>query len=208
MKKIVLLILLGLFVNKLYAKKVEGQIITQNDTINVTFNIPMKLFTQEPNYERLQYRIKYYDSLNQKKILRPDQAKEIRFLHKNEEIRMLSRYNSLGFSSFFSMNSNIFLKLEIDGELKLFNYYYSENSPEMYNSATNTFTGANSYSIERYILQKGNGELKRPKRLMFRKDMMEYFSDCPELSQKIEMKELRKKDLEAIIRFYCLNCQN
>ena len=96
-------------------KKLKGQIITEKDTIHVTFNIPMKLFTKEPNYEKLQYKIKYYDSLDQKKTLRPDQAKEIRFLLKNEEIIMLSRNNSLGLGSVFSIRSNIFLQLEVNG---------------------------------------------------------------------------------------------
>ncbi|SDS77614.1 hypothetical protein SAMN04489797_2393 [Winogradskyella sediminis] len=40
----------------------------------------------------------------------------------------------------------------------------------------------------------------------FRKRAMEYFSDCPALQTKIETKEFKKVDLQAIVRFYNANC--
>lgn len=120
---------------------------------------------------------------------------------------MLSRYNSLGFGNIFSTSTNIFLRLEIDGKLKLFNYYYTQSSPGMYNSSTGGMTGGYSYTVEKYVFQKETGELKRFKGLTFRKDMIEYFNDCPELSKKIEDKEFRKNDMESIVRYYNSNCR-
>jgi predicted Zn-ribbon and HTH transcriptional regulator len=208
MKRISLLVVIGLILSfKLEAKKIEGRIIFENDTIDVTFNIPIKFFTQEPNYEKLQYKVKYFDSAGNKIILRPDKAKEIQFKYEYENVRMLSRYNSLGLGNIFSMSTNIFLKLEIDGELKLFNYYYTQHSAGAYNASTGMMTGGYSYRVERLILQKGNGELKRPKGLTFKKDMINYFSDCPKLVEKIESKDFRKDDLESIVRFYNSNCR-
>ena len=62
MRKIVILITIVLILTfKLEAKKIEGKIFFANDTIDVTFNIPIKFFTQEPNYEKLQYKVKYFD---------------------------------------------------------------------------------------------------------------------------------------------------
>ncbi|MEQ8238466.1 MAG: hypothetical protein RIA69_04595 [Cyclobacteriaceae bacterium] len=208
MRKIVILITIGLILTfKLEAKKIEGEILFADDTITVTFNIPIKFFTQEPNYEKLQYKIKYFDSTGKKIVLRPDNAKEIRFKYDNENVRMLSRHNSLGLGNIFSMSTNIFLKLETDGKLKLFNYYYTQSSPGMHNASTGAMTGGYSYSVERYILQKGDGELKRPKSLTFKKDMVEYFSDCPALVEKIESKDFRKNDLEFIVNYYNSNCR-
>lgn len=77
----------------------------------------------------------------------------------------------------------------------------------MYNASTGAMTGGYSYSVERYILQKDNGELKRLKGLTFKKDMVEYFCNCPALAEKIENKDFRKSDLEFIVRFYNSNCQ-
>ena len=208
MRKLLFLVTIGLISSiTLNAKKIDGKILFENDTVDVIFKIPFNFFTQELNYEKLQNKVKYYDSDGNKVILRPDQAKEIRFNDGFFEIRMLSRYNSLGLGSMFSMSTNIFLKLETDGYLKLFRYYYTQNSVGMYNGTTGTMTGGYSYSVENYILQKGNLELKRPKGLMFRKDMIEYFSDCPELSKKIEGKEFRKNDLESIVRYYYIHCE-
>lgn len=203
MRRIYLLIVIVLVsACKLEAKKIEGKILFDNDTIVVTFNIQVDFFTREPNYKKLQYKIKYYDATGKKIVLRPGQAKEIQFQHGGKTVRMLSRSNSLRLG-----NSNIYLKLEIDGTLKLFNYYYTQSSPGMYNSSTGTTTGNYSYGVEKYILQRGDGELKRPKGLTFKKDMVEYFSDCPALIEKIESKAFRKNDLEFIVNFYNSNCR-
>ena len=51
MKKLIFITVIGLiFIFKLEAKKIEGQIFYKNDTVYVTMNIPVKFFTQELNY--------------------------------------------------------------------------------------------------------------------------------------------------------------
>lgn len=199
----ILLTIVGLiFTLNSEAKRIKGEIFYENDTISVTLKIPMKLFTNEPNYETLQNKVKYFDSSGIKKILKPDQAKEVRFDYEAENIRMISSINSLKLGNVFSNNSNIFLKLEIDGPIKLFNYYYSQTSPGMYDGPNGMVSVGFTFNVEKYVLQKGNGELKRHKGLTFRKDMMEHFKDCPELLKKIENKEFRKNDIESIVEYY------
>ena len=41
----------------------------------------------------------------------------------------------------------------------------------------------------------------------FKKAASDYFSDCPVLVEKIQQKEYKKKDIEAVIRFYNNNCR-
>ncbi len=208
MRRLSVLVVLGMILTfKLEARKIEGKILFKNDTLNVIFNIPIKFFTQQPNYEKLQNKVKYFDSNGKKIVIRPENAKEIQFKFQNENIRMLSRLNSLGLGSIFYTGSNIFLRLEIDGDLKLFHYYYTQRSAGMYNGATGGFTGGYSYTVDNYLLQKGNAELKRPHGLTFKKDMAEYFSECPIIVEKIESKVFRKKDLESIVRFYNEYCK-
>lgn len=202
------MIVIGLiFSFKSEAKKIEGKIFFENDTLDVIFNIPIKFFTQEPNYEKLQYKVKYYDSTGKIIVIQPDNANEIQFTYNFEDVRMLSRNNSLGLGNAFSRSRSIFLKLEIEGKLKLFNYYYTQYAAGTYNASSGMMTGGYAYGVERYILQKENGELKRPKGLTFKKDMIEYFSDCPALVEKIESKDFRKNDLEFIVSFYNSNCR-
>ena len=207
MRKLILLFIGLIICFNLNAKKIEGKIIFKNDTLDVTLKIPFKFITQEPNYQKLQAKVKYYDSDGNKVVLKPDDAKEIQFNYGNGNVRMLSRNNSLYLGNIFFPSTNIFLKIEIDGKLKLFNYYYTQSSGGMYNGATGTMTGGYSYSVESYILQKGESELKRTKGLMFRKDMVEYFEDCPELAKKIQEKEFRKDDMQAIVKFYNNKCE-
>jgi len=196
---LVLLILLSSYT--LHAKKITGTILFENDTMEVTFKIPYKLIMQEPNYEKIQYTIKYFDQDGKKHVIRPSKAKEIRFENGYEEVRMLSRKNNLRLGSKY-----IFLKLEIEGKVKLFNYFYSSRSGGTYNGTTGMYTAGTSYSVERYILQKENEELKRPKSFSFRKDMMEYFYDCPDLVKLIEDREFRNYELELIVRYYNNHC--
>ncbi len=191
---------------KLEARKMEGKIIYQTDTVDVVFNIPVKLFSGEPNFQRLQYKVKYYNKAGKQQALKPHEAIEIQFKFGNENIRMLSRDYSMGMMNPFSFQDRIFLKLDIDGELKLFNYYYTSQTPGTVN-ASGVMTGGLSYSDDHYLLQKGDGEIKSPRGLAFKKDMAEYFSDCPALVEKIQDKEFRKKDLEFIVQFYNTICK-
>lgn len=208
MKKLLLVILVVVSaISSSEAEKIKGKIIFQDDTVDVTFNIPVNLLTQTPNYEKLQYRVKYFDKNGRKKKLKPDQAKEIQFRYNNENVRMLSMVNTVGGgSNMFSFNPNIFLKLEVDGELKMYSHYVTQHTPGMYNATTGMSPGY-TYSFDRYLLQKGDSELKKPKALGFRKDMMEYFSDCPTLVQQIDNKAFKKADLEAIVIFYNSQCK-
>ena len=121
MKRRIFLSIAGFFfILSLSAKDIPGQIILENDTLNVTFSIRVGLFSQEPFYERLQFKMKYYDSTNTQIILKPDQAKEIRFRYDDEDIRMLSRKNTIGAGGLFYTGNAIFLRLELDGYLKVF----------------------------------------------------------------------------------------
>jgi hypothetical protein len=208
MKRFALFIIVAIMLTfQAEAKKIAGRIIYEkNDTTYVTLNVPFKLLSSEPNYEKLQYKVKYFNPSGVKIIVKPDQAKEIQFNYNNENIRMISVYNSLMLGNLFTNCDNIFLKLEIDGKLKLFSYYYTQQSAGYYNAATGTMSGGSAYSIEKYILQKGNEELVQPYGLGFKKDMAEYFSDCLELAQKIRNKEFRKNDIEAIVHYYNSHC--
>jgi hypothetical protein len=209
MKKTGLLFFIGLILTiNVYAKRLQGELLLEHDTLKVTFKIPVSLFSKEINYEKLQRKIQYFDSIDNKVVLKPEYAREIRFNYRDEEIRMLSRLSPQRLHDLFSKNHYFFLKLETDGRLKLFRYYYTENSPEVYDASGEIISGGYSYSADKYILQKLNEDLYIPKILSFRKDMMKYFQDCPELSHKIETREYRKRDMVNIVRYYNSACMN
>ncbi|MEO8472593.1 MAG: hypothetical protein ABI477_10370 [Chryseolinea sp.] len=188
------------------AKKVEGKIIRRTGTETVIFNVPFKLLSSRPDIERMQYRIRYYDKFGKKMILKPGEAEEIQFAYKNEVVRMISISNDLGLQGTFSRSTFVFLRLEIDGPLRLFKYYQTSSNNTGYYGA-GISTGGGTYTTENLYLQKEGQKLKRPRTLNFRKDMADYLSDCPALVDRIRDKDFKRKDLEFIVMFYNKQCQ-
>lgn len=193
-KKLLVSLVLSLLLTNVNAGKIDGLILKGNDTIKVKFNIPIGILSGEPIYEKIQNKIIYFDASGKRKTLKADDATEIRFDINGITVRMLSCLNSLGLGNIFSSGTHIFLKLEIDGPLKMFKYHFTSNH------------GGAVYLDSYYILQNGNGVLVQPSTLSFKKEMTEYFSNCPKLVQKIESKDFRKKDLEEIVNYYNSEC--
>lgn len=189
-----------------YGRKIPGTIIANGKSRDVTFDIKVPLLADEPNFERTQYKVRYYDESGKKHTLRPDDADEIRFKYGGMEVRMISCANTLGGGSIFATASRIFLKLEIDGPLKLYRYYFKQASPGSYGGPGGGYSTGMSYTVDNLIFQKGDGPLKQPRTLGWKKDMLEYFTDCPALRERIEAKDLRRREIEAIVVYYNQHC--
>ena len=204
MKKLVVLIVFILFVfhSAEAAKKIEGYIYhSDNRKEKVTFLIPFGFLSSEPSYANLQRQIKYLVG-KEKVALRADDVKEISFMLKGKEIRMRSVYDNL--QQGWSSSSFIFLKLEVDGPVSLYHYYSTTTTPGIYTGGM--MTGGTTSTTDRLVLQRDNGELIRPRALFFRKDMADFFADCPELVKKIDARILVKSELEVIVKEYNTKC--
>jgi len=174
------------------ADEMKGIIVYKNDTVTVTFDIPINVFTGDIHYRKVQKKVKFIDSSGKKQVLRPSDAKEIIFDYKGAKIRMVSVFKP---NTDISQNVKIFLKIINDDYLKLYIYHYYQSGPGQYGGPSKA-----------YLLQKGDSLLKWPKNVFFRKDMVEYFSDCKELAEKIENKEYKDDDIEEIVKFYNSKC--
>lgn len=205
MNKILLLVICMLtLATQLDAKKIAGQIVYGNKVVDVTFFVPVMLLSSEPNYERIQWKISYLDSAGFKKVLLPDQAKEIRFTYLGEKVRMLSRRNTLSQNLF--KRKHLFLKLSMDGQLKLFQFFDMNNSPGMMNPTTGHMTGSTSSIVIRSVFQIDGKSPILIRLLSFKADMLYYFEGCSALVEKIKRREFRKRDINEIVRFYNKNC--
>lgn len=191
-----------------YAKpeKLEGEIISKNRIVNVIFEIPMIKSEGQPDYQKIQSKITYFDSTGKKFTLRPDSVLEIRFKHWGKTIRMLALYDSLGLGKMFSQSEYIFLKLEIEGRVNVFRYFYIQSGTGGYNAATGTMRNS-SYKSDDFILQNKNGQVMRPSWMNFRKDMKDFFGDCPALVKKIQNKDYDRNDVLQIVEYYNSICQ-
>jgi hypothetical protein len=186
-----------------YSKKIPGMIISKGESREVTFELKIPLLSFEPNFERIQYKVKYYEN-GKKKTLRPDDADEIIFDYEGMEIRMISCENTIGGGTLLAPPKKIFLKLEIDGPLRLFRFYFKASSN--FSAGPGMGGGTTYYTVDNLIFQKGNGPLKKPRQFGWKKDMLEYFSDCPALSERIESKDLKRKEIEEIVLYYNRHC--
>lgn len=200
-KRLLLNLIFLLFVLHAAAKNLDGIIIKGRDSIKVTFRVPIGLLSGEPLYEKIQHKIDYYDAAGKRKKLRADDADEIQFNFNGQTIRMLSRLNSLALGNLFSSSINIFLKLEINGPVKLFKYYFTASRPSV-----GVGMGSAPYIEVSSVLQKGNGALVLPSGFGMKKQMMDYFSDCPALVEKIQSKDFRMKEIEDMVNYYNLEC--
>jgi hypothetical protein len=189
-----------------YARKIPGTIIANGKSREVMFDIKVPLLGDEPNFERTQYKVRYFDENGKKQTLRPDDADEIQFEYEGLPVRMISCPNTIGGGNIFLASSRIFLKLEIDGPLKLYRYYYKQTTGGNYGVGSVGYSAPMAYTVDNFIFQKGNGELKQPRTLGWKKQMLEYFDDCPGLRERIESKDLKRREIEAIVIYYNEHC--
>lgn len=208
MRTPILIAILVAFSLHVHAKKIPGIIVKGDESIHVNFEIKVSFIAGEPNFERIQYKVKYYNDAGKKVTLRPEDTDEILFYFGGVEVRMISCENTLSSGNIFITSKRIFLKIEIDGPLRLYRFYYSQMSPGVGGAPGGAFPNNTStyHTVNDFIFQKGNGELKSPRTLGWRKDMIEYFSDCPALRERIESKDLRRKEVEEIVKYYNIYC--
>src|SRR5688572_15032194 len=192
-----------------YGIKTPGTIIANGTSRDVTFDIKLPLVGGEPSFEGLQYKVPYFDEEGKRRTLRPDDADEIRFKLGGIGIRMISCEKTLGVGNILSTASRIFLLLELDGAIRTYRYYSTENNPVTFGGAGGPFT-QNSVNTplfeDKLILQKGNGPLTQPQGLGWKKQVMELFDDCPALTELIEGKEMRREDIETMVLYYNKSC--
>ena len=65
-----------------------------------------------------------------------------------------------------------------------------------------SFSGGGSYSTQKFVLQKGNGDLFCPAWINFKSKMKDYLFDCPSLVEKIDNKTYKKDDIWRIVEDY------
>ena len=145
MRTLFLAILICCF-GSLQALDVRGAILYEDDTALVIFDLPTYGLSGNINFRKVQYVLKYKFP-DQKKTTKlfPSYAKEIRFHYRGEKIRMITVPEGTISDAWYSPKAPIFLKINVDGSCRLFEFFYEDVGP---NSRT-------TRSI--YYLRKGRG---------------------------------------------------
>jgi len=97
------------------------------------------------------------------------------------------------------------MKMEILGKISLFSVYnYGTHYAPM--GPGGMMTPMSSYSRTIYFVEKNNRLIRTGSRL--NKKPLELFKDCPKLIEKLDNKEIKKKEIKKIVNFYNSNCIN
>ncbi len=209
MERKVLLAALSVFLmcSPIFARKFPGKIYFEKDTQNVVFDVPMNMTTQDPDYEQLQFKVKYLTQDGKKAELDPNTAKGICFNYGPFQVKMMSVNNDLKLGPIVKPLSRVFLKQEIDGAVKVYSYYFAESAPGLALGQQSSPTNPYSYGLDSFILCREEGNLTRVKALNFKNEMSAYFSDCPGVVSRLESRAWKERDLATIVDFYNRSCK-
>lgn len=188
-------------------EKIKGTIISKGTSREMTFIIRQTGFG-EPRFEPLQYEINYIDEKGEKQILKPEDADEIRFIHAGIVMRMISVENTISAGNKdhpSEETARIFLRLEVDGALKLYRYYYKVRYHPSGNPAEGSFSPGGTSTQDEEIFQKGSDPLFRPKS-RWRDTVAEYLSDCPEIAKQITDRKIGRQHSAKFVRDYNRDC--
>jgi hypothetical protein len=204
------------------AKFIKGKIVRETDTLEVTFDIPVNTTTRDVIYKKLINKIKYISNIGVKGIIRPDQAKEIRFNYMNNDVILVSILNSLNLGGYGS-KINVFLKLEIDGKVKMYSYSgnaggggmgyapaYSGGYGGGYSGGYMMVGNSGGYSSAKitYILQNEEGEMVKEKQISKKEALFKFLKDCSAVKQRFENKEFYLEELWSVVALYNNSCGN
>ena len=187
------------------AKKIEGEIAFNDHIEKVIFKIPTDILSGKPAFEKIQHEVDYIDAEGKKKIIYPTDARAIKFYIQGEKVVMFSCQNQTEEGRLDPFGrERVFMRAIVYGPLTLYEYAFRSIT-----SATNATGNVSALDAVKYkyVLQHTIEPLKKIKDLNFRKDMEEYLSDCPEVVELIHNRDLRKKDIQAIVEFYNSNCK-
>ena len=206
MRRLVSIILLFISFGAWSNHQVPGVVVFSHETISVTFDVPTVIFTGEWDFSRLQNKAYYYDSTGSKHFVKPKDALELHFfIGDSDTIRMISIVHK-------GRATRAFAQIVREGKV---NVYSMQVAPNNFNTGSPTFgsSGVQTHgnvSYNGYVLVKrsSSGPDVKAQRLMFRKEMIEFFNDCPEVVKEIEEQELTNTELPIVIDFYYQFCDN
>jgi hypothetical protein len=142
---------------------------------------------------------------NKVKFKENENAKKQKF--KKKEIDYFEIINNSGLQFKYTyikvkVQGLILVKIEEEGSVNLYteDFNYWSKNPQMYYSGSNVYVKkANEKKLNYLFLANAFKS--------FKKEAMDYFSDCQELTYRIENEELKRKDYKEIVAIYN-NCFN
>lgn len=175
------------------AQKVPGTIFYPDHKEEVQVFV-RELTHGDPDFIKLQSRIRYLGADGVKKYVYPNEVNEVRIWFDGKTYRMKSIPSGHG--------NKMFAYLVIDGRMSLYLYQYISD----YNSATHS--GGHRHTV--YFMRHQDG--RNPSFNYWglpKEDVEKWVADCPKVVEMIENKKLRiwnQKLYEEVVNLYNANC--
>jgi len=201
-----LIFVLLLIYNFNYGKKIEVYYITtDNEKHYIVLDIPVDLLSDEINFQAIQFTLKYYDKNGDKQKLYLELIYEVGLNYYGEKIVLRKLINSIDLVPMALFDTrHILLKLVKEDVVSSYSFYGT-----WYTVTQGGFGLAGSGSFYNYgvlILVKKDGTMVDSSTGSFKNKIRKFFSDCPELVEKINDKIFKRKHIEEVIEYYKLNC--
>ncbi|UII20599.1 hypothetical protein [Fulvivirga ligni] len=205
MRYLVLFFMLVTISSAVAAKNLKGKIFYLDGSVEeVKFRIPVDFLSGNPKYHIIQEGMKYYQG-NSLRNLDPSGVDKVILANKDEIITMVVVPNFDGKGEVIKgAGSEIFIRILKEGALNLYELAQTFNTGPMIDANGMVMGGGQSIS-HLYLLQFSEQELHRIE-TPFKREMAEYFKDCPKLVALIENRYITKKDIFLMVDFYNNSC--
>lgn len=191
------------------AKKIEGTVFYEHDTVKMTLAIPMAL--SEVRFHALEKNIYYFKENGDKALLNISEVKSIKFRFNGE----LLVFKAVPQHWKYILPSTNFVRVESSslGPIQVYSYHVKEayrttTAPLM--MPNGSFEMGMSFTVQEqvihYLIIKNGVITELPDR-KFQRFIREYFEDCPKLIEKVKSKQLGREYLGAIVNYYNSSCQ-
>lgn len=196
-KQHVLFILLMTMFFQVEARKVKGYYLNNTyDTSYVTFEIPI-IAPNDVDFRYLHDGVSFWLDNERTQKINPHDAKEIVFTYNKVTYRLISCQDYLNLSKKVVKRSThfIFLKLEVEGNMRLYSYTYTQHVSMDFD-----------YKASIMVFQRKNDLLFVAKPMGQIRSLKKYFEDCPNVLDKLKKNELEKGDEIEMVKIYNKKC--
>jgi hypothetical protein len=173
----------------LFFRDVEGIIEFPDSTVKTTFRVPVRLFGKSLIYTSIQDGFRYRNARGKLRFLDPKRVKKVSFTYCNQDVELVSQK--------IPGKGHLFLSKVESGRVNLYHYIIVSHSRDV-----NGFRRSEEHPI--YLIQRDGGSLERVREWRFRRQMREYFADCPALVEKLNNKTYNRYHLHRIVA-HCNN---
>jgi hypothetical protein len=180
-----------------HALKVKGYYLdNQLDTNFVSFEIPI-VPPNKVDVLRLHDGLTFFDSNDNERALKPHQAKAFFFTYDDVDYHFVACQDYLNLSKKLvkSASTYLFLRLEVEGSMRLFSYTYTQHVGIDF-----------SYPTTMMVYKRKNDLFFVPKPMSYKKSLIDYFEDCKEIQDKIKYNFFETDDDIEIVKLYNLVC--